>query len=408
MRTRESLLDEALYLVNKNKAVILQWATGVGKSKAAIEMANCIIKSNINRKLEILIVVAESAHKNNWLKEISKWRLADCNLSIECYASITKCIDTKWDLVIFDEAHHLNSDLKIRALLTMKMDHVFLLSATLPESLIELIQAFKGKIGISTITLEEAINNNIVPKPKVYMIPLELDNDKSTETIEKNWGKKIKRKVINCEYKDRWTYISHKDKYPDVTLRISCTQKEKYEDISNSVEYWKRTFFMMSSDVYKNKWLRACLDRKIFLGECKTDKVKVLIEKLKSKRFICFCTNIEQAENLGNENSIHSKKLGAGTTISKFDKGEIDNLFLVGMLREGQNLNKVEASIMIQLDSKELLFIQKFGRGLRAEDPVQFIFYYKDTRDEEYAEKVYDYVGEEYVKLLENFEELRL
>ena len=58
----------------------------------------------------------------------------------------------------------------------------------------------------------------------------------------------------------------------------------------------------------------------------------------------------------------------------------INNIFAVGMLQEGQNLVNIEAGIIIQLDGKERSFIQKFGRSLRAEDPVQYIFYYKNTK----------------------------
>ena len=44
------------------------------------------------------------------------------------------------------------------------------------------------------------------------------------------------------------------------------------------------------------------------MGELKTPIVKVFLKDIKDKRFICFCSSIEQADHLGKQNAIHSKK----------------------------------------------------------------------------------------------------
>ena len=62
---------------------------------------------------KVLLVVAESAHKENWQKEFDKWGVINAHLTIECYASLHKYRNTNWDLIIFDEAHHLGTDLKL-------------------------------------------------------------------------------------------------------------------------------------------------------------------------------------------------------------------------------------------------------------------------------------------------------
>lgn len=54
------------------------------------------------------------------------------------------------------------------------------------------------------------------------------------------------------------------------------------------------------------------------------------------------------------------------------------------MAQEGMNLNDIQAGVIVQLDGKERAFIQKFGRTLRAKNPVQYIFYYKFTQDEKW------------------------
>ena len=55
-----------------------------------------------------------------------------------------------------------------------------------------------------------------------------------------------------------------------------------------------------------------------------------------------------------------------------------------------------------------MAFIQKFGRSMRAEDPVQFIFYYKNTRDMDYLENVLEGVSEEYINEVDNLLDFEL
>ena len=67
------------------------------------------------------------------------------------------------------------------------------------------------------------------------------------------------------------------------------------------------------------------------------------------------------------------------------------------MLQEGQNLTNIQAGIIVQLDGEERGFIQKFGRSLRATDPIQYILYYRGTRDEEYLQKALEGIDKEYI-----------
>ena len=68
------------------------------------------------------------------------------------------------------------------------------------------------------------------------------------------------------------------------------------------------------------------------------------------------------------------------------------------MITEGMNLTDIQVGIIVQLDGKERLFIQKFGRSMRAEDPVSFIFYYKDTQDENYLKNALENIDSKYVQ----------
>ena len=402
--TKEELQRQAVSLIEQSNRVALQWCTGLGKSKAAINMANYLInKESINKNsFSILLIVAEITHKSNWKIEFDKWGIETNNITVECYASLKKYRNNHYDLIIFDEAHHLSSDLRMDILTELNTKNIILLSATLPDQVMQDVTEVFGEFVTSKVTLKEAIEWGILPQPKVYLIPLTLDSPYPNCTIIEEWGKKEKRVTYKCKFHERWEYLKNKDKYPNVTLEISCTQQQKYDYLSDQFEYWRSQFFRTRQEFIKNKWLQVGSQRKRFLGESKTDAVRLLLHKIQNKRFICFCTSIEQAELLGGKNAIHSKKDNSLDIIDDFNTKKIDNLFAVGMLQEGQNLTDIEAGVIVQLDGQERAFVQKFGRSLRATDPIQFIFYYKDTRDTEYLENVLEGIDLEYISEIDN------
>jgi ERCC4-related helicase len=80
-----------------------------------------------------------------------------------------------------------------------------------------------------------------------------------------------------------------------------------------------------------------------------------------------------------------------GTTgLNKFLLGEIQRLSCVTALNEGHNLGKIDVAFIVQLNSKQLHFIQRIGRILRwsLEHKGQIIILVaRDTIDEEWARK---------------------
>ena len=398
--TREELRVEALRLFKDNNNIAIQAATGVGKSKIAIEMLNYYIDC-VAYKPTILFVVAEVAHKANWEEEIKKWGLKDSNHTIICYASLKKFKNTSWDVIVFDEAHHLDTAARLDAFDSLRTYYRIFLSATLKDSLLYKLEESCGPIETLKMGLQDAFDANILPEPKIVLIPLELNKKDSNLTIVESWGTKGKKLTAKCTYQERWKYIRQKKSIPNGELQISCTQWQYYNYLTEQFEYYKKRFMFTRNEAIKNKWLQWGSKRKIFLGEQKTAVVMRLLEELKDKRYICFCTNIEQAEILGGENCVHSKKRNSLSIIDKFNTGKINNLFAVGMLTEGMNLNNIEAGVIVQLDGEERAFIQKFGRTLRADSPVQYIFYFKDTRDKEYLEKALEGIDKKYIKIYE-------
>lgn len=397
--TREDLVKSAVKLFQKNTSVALLWATGVGKSSAAIKMANKYLEKIHCGK--VLLVVAETPHKDNWMQEFEKWGVIQASLTVECYASLHKYRNTTWDLIIYDEAHHLGSELRLDILSTIKSKKNILLSATIERGLLNILENYMGYIAFSRVTLQDAIDFKILPGPHIHLIPLSLDNLKDDQWIVEEWGDESKRVPIYTTLKDKWHYIKNKKKYPHIKLCMRCTALQKYNYLTEQTEYWKKKYMSCRQEYMKNKWMQIGIQRKRFLGEVKTHIVKRLIEKLKDKRYICFCASVAQAEYLGKENAIHSKVKKAQSIIDSFNEKKIDNLYAVGMLQEGQNLTDIEAGIIVQLDGSERPMIQKLGRALRAEDPHQYIFYYRNTRDQEYLDNILEDFNSDYINTLD-------
>lgn len=395
--TQDDIQNEALETLKNDKRLVLQWATGVGKGTLAVKAVDRL------RPEKTLLVVAETAHKQNWKNEFIKFKVGELFdlITVECYASLKNYRETEWDLIIFDEAHHLASELRSDILQSLKAERVLALSATLSDvSLLYTLESTFGKFSFSEITMQEAIDLGFLPKPKVFLIPLTLDTKERNQIIVEEWGTSAKRKAYECSYPERWKYLkAKKTLYPNVTLTIHCTAYEKYCWLSEQFSYWQKMYFRIPNDVMKNKWLQFGSKRKAFLGSLKTPYAKRLLETIKDKRFICFCTDINQALELGGKQAIHSKNSNEENKniINSFNERKIDSIFAVGMLQEGQNLPGIEVGVIVQLDGKERAFVQKFGRSMRAEDPVQYIFYYKNTKDEEYLNNVVENISKEYI-----------
>ena len=395
--TREELNSEAIELLKTNNNIAIQAATGVGKSKIAIDLCYSVAEKQI-APIKVLLVVAEIAHIDNWNKEMVKWNLPIGQVTIICYASLKKYKNTQWDAIIFDEAHHLGSELRLEIFDTLRANYRFFLSATLKDALLYRLEMSCGPIANLKMGLQDAFNADILPEPKIILIPLELDNTHYNEIIIEEWGRKEKRLQAECMFADRWKYMRDKKRIPNGTLTIHCTQKQKYDYICQQFEYYKKRYMMSRNQVLKNKWLQCGSKRKTYLGLIKTAEVVNLLSTIGKKRFICFCTNIEQAEFLGSAFAVHSKKKERQMIIDAFNSKAINRLFAVGMLQEGVNLTDIQVGIIVQLDGEERSFIQRFGRTLRSDSPVQYIIYYKGTRDEEYLNNALENIDKKYIK----------
>lgn len=397
----------------QNKYMAILWATSLGKSFAAI-------RSILSTKSKyVLIIVAERAHKKNWKNEFVKFKelfpeeVKDSKLQklqIECYASLHKLPYSQWDMVIWDEAHHLYTQKRMDYAQTIQASNMMFLSATLSRKMLSQYSIlFAHPILVEEYTLQKGFDSELLAEPKIFAIRLELDNTVQDIQVKEGWGSKNRENIV-CTYEQRLKYMNNKKYYKAVNLTIKCSEKQYYDYLTEKMNQYETLFKNTSVAFYRNYWMKYASMRKKFVGEWKIWSAYNLIGLLIHKKYICFCASIDQAKKL-NENLlrynissgiIHSKlstKQNA-ETIEKFNKNEISHLFAINMLKEGQNLTGIQAGIIIQLDGEIRSFIQRFGRVLRAESPEQYILYVKDTQDEKYKNEALAGIDSKYIKEL--------
>ena len=369
---REEVLNEILSLKENN--ICCELTTGFGKTRIAIELLK-------KRKCtNILIVIPRLVLIQNWKEELKKWNflLSESCVTFTTYVSLYKHAG-KYDAVVYDEAHHL-TERCFEAIEDIESDNNILLSATIPRDKKYSISYNFPNTYFYKVSLKEAIDNEVLPDPKVYLIPLELDKKIHKHNYVAN-PKGIKQ--VTCNYENRWNYI--KDKRNKVT--VFCTEWQYIHELSTKIEYYKRAFMACRSERIKSKWLKLAGDRLKILSNLKTDFVSDILKKLKNERTITFCNSIEQTEVLGKYN-INSKNKESANNLNMFNKGEIKHITCVNMLNEGINLSDCKVGIFAVLNSSEIMIKQKNGRLLRHSEPVIIIPYYINTREQELVEKM--------------------
>ena len=433
---RTRLQREAVTALLRDRCVMVNWGTGVGKSRVAVEAADLLLRGGA---LRVLLLVDQSLHKDNWMKEFVECKgdpdgryLFD-SLTVECYASLPSLANTSWDLVIADEAHHLRSENRCALLGTIRSKRFLGLTATASchgdgDELLRTIEGTFGKVTNLDFTIQDAIDNYILGVPDIHVHVLPLDGVTVRHEVVAEWGPSPKRVKASCRYPDRFEWFD-RQRHPAVELTMDCSAAEAYD-------YWTRQYEGLAkrwreareaqglageakdtgmSLVWFNKKQQAALRRKGVLGRSKTTFAAWLLRHLGDRKLICFCGDVDQACALGGENVIFSGRAdnlgrieqftGAPAelfrkqdeVVAAFNEGRIRSIFAVNMLIEGQNLAGIQAGVAVQLSGKDRRFVQQLGRAMRAKNPEQHIIVIDGTRDVDYLREALSVVKPEYV-----------
>lgn len=360
MERKEFLQRQAASLLAKETRLLCRWATGAGKTNVALNF----IRDHPG--IRCLVLVPEQNNITNWLFEFDKFKVSHDNVTIACYASFRKFADSQWDLIVFDEVPHIDTELRRAVCNSMSGVYVLALGAVVDKDELASLEEAYGPFYISDITLKDAILYGLVPKPRVCILHLEMDN---------------KKKVF---------FYNHE----------KCTALEKYLFINKRLDDAKKSYEDNPTQGYKIRMQRLGNERKRFLGSLKEDAVRKLCTRLQSKgkRFLCFCASIKQANNLGGANAFTSKTPKAMTVLNNFNDYKLSSLFAVSKLIEGQNLVGIESGIITQLGNTPRITVQMIGRILRSKNPIIYIPVFDNTKDDKFLLTVTDNVPEDCIQ----------
>ena len=375
--TREEINDIAITNIDKHKYLILELITGYGKTKVAIDLINHICNRVSNKTPSLLILVAKVVHKQTWRNEINKWGgLKTDNITIECYESFKNYKNSTFDIVIADEMQHL-SEKRLEILNTLTINEAFIgLSATIKKDMKMYFNSVYNAC-IIKCGLKEAVEDNVLPEPKIYLLPIRLNN---TLLL-------YKAKKFGKEY--------------------STTQKGYYDNISSLIDWYKQKYFNTNNDRIKNLWLSTAGKRLKWLSEQKEYIINSLLEKFQNKKTLTFCSSIEQAEKLGKYN-ITSKNKDSIRNLELFNLNKIKHINACNILNEGTNLTNCQIGIFCNLNSSEIITKQRIGRLLRHKKPIIILPYFKNTREEELISKIISEYNEDSIITINNIKEIKL
>lgn len=390
--TREQIRNDILNL--KSKYILAELPTSVGKTRVALDfMHEKEVEGNI------LIVIPRLILIDNWKKEFKKWGYEPYlpQVTFTTYISLPKYTKGKmYDLVIFDECHHLSERAR-EAAEELISNYTFLLSATVNRTLKKEIKMLFPQLECYKISMREAIDEDILPDPEVFLIPLELSNN-IIETMVINPKAK---KTMKASFPYR--FMARKDK--NTKYIIECTQQEYYSDLSAMVDFYKRNYLHTNNQAIYFRWQQKAKERLMWLSGSKNNVALQLLEKLKDKRTLTFCNGIEQTEILG-KYCINSKNAESNNILEDFNNEKINHITACNILNEGANLTNCQVGIFVSINSSNTMRIQKLGRILRHKEPKIFIIYYKNTREEELVQEMLENYNSELVTVVSNLKEL--
>lgn len=392
---RKDTREEILKLTNK--AILLELPTGFGKTLIGMDLC---LRDNPH---SILIVVPRVVLIQNWKDEFIKWGNKESldRVTFSTYAGLHKIpnIQEHFDCVILDEAHHITP--RIQELLTyITYNKIIMLSATVKNNLKHDLANIFSDLYCYKVNMKEAIENEVLPDPIVYLLPLKLDNKYNSEKIIKHSNGKTS---VTCCYKDRWNYLRNKN----IKLTIECTQLQKSMDLDNEIGFWKNKYMRTRNEMFKNRWLHLAGQRLKWLSDLKNPTISSLLNLFRNERVLTFCNSIDQTTELG-KNCINSKNKDAIKVLESFNKGEIKHITACNMLNEGMNLSNCRIGIYANLNSSDIIIKQRLGRILRHDNPVIVIPFYKGTREEELINKMLEDYNPQLIHTVNNITEIKI
>lgn len=356
-----------------NGHAILELATGVGKTKIAIDYIASLKTKHRKRKRELRVlwvVPSEKLRDIDVPEEFYKWNKQDLleYVSIVCYASLHKISADIYDLVVLDEMHQLT---ELRSSFFFDNDNqigsVLGLTATKPNDTLK--TSILDRLNLRTlhkIDVEDAREQNLISDYEVYVIAVPIGDEP------------VQVKTKNKEY--------------------TTTEAKRYAALTNLVDSYRAR----GIDTPKNILMLRMRTIYNFMSKAKVAKNLLKHIEENKKRVLVFTKSVDICNFVvGNDRAYHYK--AKNKAYSNFLSGESDVLGVVDSVNEGVNLPDLDCVVVEQLNSQSREFVQRIGRGLRYRPNHTakiFIIVSQGTQDERWLNDAVKSIPAEKIKLL--------
>ena len=324
----------------------LQWATGIGKTNAAIIAIKSFLERNKNKI--IVVTVPTEYLKLQWMQKLNKASIFH-EVSVEIINSAIKKHD-KVDFLIIDEVHRIPSETFYTVFRERDPSIVLGLSATFHrlDGKHELFRKYCPICDI--ITINEAVRNKWLSPHKEYKVLLEPDDIADY-------------RYYNQQFNESFSFFNY-----DFELAMKCLTNIIYRRT-----YGKNMGMKPAEvDAIVFTWNRMLVARKKYVTDHpkKIEITRKILAARRDKKAITFSVTIKQAEKVGEGYLIHSgktKKKNRITTaeFSRLSKGVIN---AAKSLDEGADIEGLNLAIILCNFSSQTQKTQRLGRVIRYEE----------------------------------------
>lgn len=317
----------------------LVWATGVGKTRAAIKAIKSFISKNFDKI--ITVVVPTEYLKTQWMQELAKYGLFH-DVNVEIINSAIKT-NNKIDFLILDEVHRIPSETFYAVFKERDPSIVLGLSATFNrlDGKHELLNKFCPICDV--ITVKEAIQNKWLSPYKEYKVLLTVDDI----DIYNQYNK---------QFYDSFSFFDF-----NFETAMKCLT-----NIIFRRGYGKKMGVSASEmDAIIFTWNRSLKGRKSFVMDHpkKLEITRKILEARPFSKAITFSATIKQAEKIGGGHVVHSGKTKKKNriTVEQFSKLSFGVIHTAKSLDEGADIKGLNLAIILCNTSSQTQKTQRVG-----------------------------------------------
>jgi len=332
--------------------VLFEQATGTGKSYLALKFLHDHAKGK-----RVLFVSPANAIQQSFTNLYNENLGEDfCDFNTCLYQGLKSQQNKKYDIIVFDEVHRLGAETwGPNADILMKNNpqaSILGTTATLerPDG-VDVTQYFDNKKPVSKVTLVEALEKGILPKPDYTLAKVDFEEDSEyIDTCIKDFKEQLK--VVKGE--ERTQILEFLDRLKKAKQTIS-----ESEDIPEILAKE-----LNSKGLQNGKFIVFCP------SGVDEDETAESIHKMKSimKQASKWFAEIEGVKKI-KKYSVYSKLDAKKNSkiIKAFEEDDSKSLKLlysINMLNEGLHVSDIDGVIMLRPTTSRIIYLQQLGRAL--------------------------------------------